>query len=368
MDIRDFETHYLVQQGLTHLRNPFIKGMAEKNSYSIGSVLSPIGVAFYIVPLINAITRVGTMEEKTLLFESMLEYKALDLILSTKRGCAGQQETRLAQSLRTCTNVKNRQTRNQDAAVEQVKKVIEKENLLDHKLLLIRLREAAFDRGITGLIANKIMAEYQRPVALLIATDTEDGLTWSGSARGYGKSNDLTDFRKFCEDSNMVVYAQGHAQAFGLSIADEKFDEFVQYSDAVLQEAKFSPSYKVDFIYNSSSLSSKDILTLGDMKTLWGQNMDEPLLAVEHIQVTKDMVTLMSRDKNPTLKIQLSNGVACIKFKSNEEEFEAFQVSDSGCVTINLVARPEVNKYFNSVTPQLIVVDYEIVNKQQYYF
>lgn len=104
------------------------------------------------------------------------------------------------------------------------------------------------------------------------------------------------------------------------------------------------------------------------MKTLWGQNMDEPLLAVEHIQVTKDMVTLMSRDKNPTLKIQLSNGVACIKFKSNEKEFEAFQVSDSGCVTINLVARPEVNKYFNSVTPQLIVVDYEIVNKQQYYF
>lgn len=96
MDIRDFETHYLVEQGLARLRNPFIKGMAEKNSYSIGSVLSPIGVAFYIVPLINAITRVGTMDEKTLLFESMLEYKALEMIPSTKRGCAGQQETRLA--------------------------------------------------------------------------------------------------------------------------------------------------------------------------------------------------------------------------------------------------------------------------------
>jgi len=91
-----------------------------------------------------------------------------------------------------------------------VKQVIERDNLLDHKLLLIRLRQAAFDRGITGLIANKIMAEYQRPVALLIATETEDGLAWSGSARGYGKSSDLTDFRKFCEDSGLVVYAQGH--------------------------------------------------------------------------------------------------------------------------------------------------------------
>lgn len=64
MDIRDFETHYLISQGLKHLSNPFIKGMANKNSYSLGDTLSPIGVAFYIVPLMNAITRVGTMEEK----------------------------------------------------------------------------------------------------------------------------------------------------------------------------------------------------------------------------------------------------------------------------------------------------------------
>ena len=89
VDIRDFETHYLIQQGLSNFRNPFIKGMAEKNSYSLGSIPSPIGVAFYIVPLINAITRVGTLAEKTLLFESMLEYKALEMIPSTKRGCAG---------------------------------------------------------------------------------------------------------------------------------------------------------------------------------------------------------------------------------------------------------------------------------------
>lgn len=89
MDLRDFETHYLVQEGLKNLENPFIKGMAEKNKFSLGETLSPIGVAFYIVPLINAITRVGTPEEKMLLFESMLNWKAYDLIPSTKRGCSG---------------------------------------------------------------------------------------------------------------------------------------------------------------------------------------------------------------------------------------------------------------------------------------
>lgn len=95
MDLREFETHYLVKQGLLELTNPFLKGMAEKNVYSLGEEITPIGVAFYIVPLVNAITRIGTIEEKICLFESMLDWKAYEMIPSTKRGCKGQQETRI---------------------------------------------------------------------------------------------------------------------------------------------------------------------------------------------------------------------------------------------------------------------------------
>lgn len=366
MDLRDFEIHYLVQTGLGQLRNPFIKGMAEKNHYQLGDNPTPIGVAFYIVPLINSITRVGTMEEKTLLFESMLDWKAFDLVPSTKRGCAGQQETRLEQSLRTCTNVKNRQTRNQDAAVEQVKDIIEQNHLLDHKILLVKLENPSFDRGITGLIANKLMAEYQRPVALLVKVEEDGKPAWSGSARGYEKSK-LNDFRGFCRDSGLVYLAEGHPNAFGFGILDENFDAFLEYADTTLKDIEFSPSYKVDFIHSVNNLSPKEILELGSMKNLWGQNMDEPLIAVENVAVTKDMITLMARDRNPTLKIQLPNGVTCIKFKSSEEELDSL-FSENGCVTINLVGKAEVNKYFNSVTPQLIIQNYEIINRQEYYF
>lgn len=112
---------------------------------------------------------------------------------------------------------------------------------------------------------------------------------------------------------------------------------------------------------------SKEILDLGSMKHLWGQDLNEPLIAVENIAVTKDMVSLMARDRNPTLKIQLPNGVTCIKFKSSEEELDNL-FSENGCVNINLVGKAEVNKYFNSVTPQLIIQEYEIINRQEYYF
>lgn len=363
MDLRDFETHYLVQQGLKHLRNPFIKGTAAKNEYSLGKTLTPIGVAFYIVPLVNAVTRVGTMEEKILLFESMLEWKAYDMIPSTKRGCKGQQETRLEQSLRMCTNVKNRQTREQDAATEQIEKIIVEKNLLQHKILVVQLDALTFDRGIIGLVANRLMAEYQRPVCLLVKDEHNGKIIWSGSLRACG----VEDFRSFCENTGLVEYAQGHPSAAGLSILDENIGSFIKLCDQEFADKDFSPNYKVDFIYSSSTLKPKDILDLESLKPLYGQEISESLIAVEHVTITKDMIHLMSRDKNPTLKIELPNGVTCIKFKSSEEELDSLY-SESGCTTINLVGKAEVNKYFNSVTPQIIIQDYEIINRQNFYF
>lgn len=369
MDIRDFETHYLIQQGLqrSSLRNPFIKGMADKNVYQLGKGdLTPIGVAFYIVPLVNAITRVGTQDEKQILFESMLEWKAYDLIPSTKRGCKGQEETRLEQALRVCTNVKNRQTRTRDAEVECIENIIQENNLLEHKVLAIKLDNMSIDRGITGLIANELMSKYKRPVVLLSKTEHEGLEAWEGSARGYEKSK-MKDFRQFVKESNLVFLAEGHANAFGFGIYDKDFESFISWSDKQLKDIEFSPSYKVDFIYSMSDINSKDILDLGDAKYLWGQNIDEPLIAVENVAVTNDMIGLMSRDKNPTLKIQLPNGVTCIKFKSSEEELDNLS-SELGCVSINLIGKPEVNRYFGSVTPQIIITDYEIISRQKYYF
>lgn len=367
MDIRNMETRYLIQEGMRQIRNPFLKSMIDKNAYQLKNELTPIGIAFYIVPYVNAVTRVGTPEEKLVLFESMLEWKAYDLIPSTKRGCKGQQETRVEQAIRTCTNVKNRQTKARDNDIEIIEQIIADEGLLENKLLIIRLRELKVDRSIVGLMANELMSKYKRPVAILSPTIHEGTLAWEGSARGYEKSK-MADFRQFIRDSGQAFLAEGHANAFGLGILDQDFDSFISQSNKKLENIEFSPNYKVDFIYSANSPeAASTILTLGDMKHLWGQNIDEPLLALENISVTKDMLTLMSRDKNPTLKITLPNGISCIKFKSSEEEFESLY-SENGCVTVNIVGKCEVNRYYSSVTPQLIISDYEIINQQDYYF
>lgn len=45
--------------------------------------------------------------------------------------------------------------------------MIQEYNLLNHKVLLFLLEPGAIDKSIAGLIANKFMAKYQRPVCIL---------------------------------------------------------------------------------------------------------------------------------------------------------------------------------------------------------
>lgn len=209
MDLRYFETHYFVQEGLKVIRNPFIKEMVKKSQKKLGNHLTPIGVAFYIVPFINSITRVGTQEEKQLLFESMLEWKSYDILPSTKRGHKdGDTETRVAQIARVCTNVKNRQDRLSDANVETIETIIKKKNLLENKVLFVKLDDLSIDRGITGLIANKLSSKYKRPVAILNKSIKDGRLAWEGSGRGYERSK-LADFKSFLRESQLVYLAEG---------------------------------------------------------------------------------------------------------------------------------------------------------------
>ena len=362
MDLRDFETRHLITRGLENIRNPYFKGMVDKQAYSLKDQITPTGVAFYIAPYVNATIRMGTQEEKLMLFESMLDYRGYELVPSTKRGCKGQQETRVEQACRNCTNIKNRQTKARDAALENIERIIKEQNLLANKILAVKLDSFAADRNLTGLIANQLMGKYQRPVLLL--NKTEDG--WEGSGRGYDKSK-FDNFREFLNESGLVMYAEGHANAMGVGITDPNFATFMEYSNQALAEFDFTPCYKVDFIFNGNNFRGKDIVEIAELKSLWGQGVGEPLVAIEHINVYNGNVTLMSADRNPTLKITLPNGTSLIKFKSSKEEYEKFS-SSVGCITINVVGKCERNVWNGTVTPQIIIEDYEIIGEQKYYF
>ena len=367
MDVRDFETRRLIDKGLQQIRNPYFRGAIDKDQFHFTNEITPIGVAFYIAPLINATTRVGTQEEKLMLFESMLDFRGYELVPSTKRGCKGQAETRVEQACRNCTNIKSRQTKIRDNSLEKIEQIIANQNLLSNKILIVQLDDLITDRNLTGLIANQLMSEYQRPVLILNKIENEDGtITWEGSGRGYDKSR-LKDFRGFLENNKYVMYAEGHANAFGIGIRDEDINAFITSTNSALDGFDFTPIYNVDFIYKSDELTPDEVIDIAGMKSLWGQGVEEAEIAVEGIKVHKDNIRILSPDKNPTLKIMLPNGINFMKFRSSEEEYDKLY-SELGYVTINIVGECERNIWNNKISPQVMIKDYEIVDRANYYF
>lgn len=356
MDLRDFETRRLIEMGMSNIKNPFLQAMVEKQSYSLKGEITPIGIAFYIVPFINAVVRMGSMKDKILMFEAMLDWKGNELIPSTKRGCKGEFETRATQACRNASNIKSHQQKARDEAMEKIDNLIQAKELNNHKILTICLPpDYKINKNLTGLVANMLMSKYNKPVLLL--NQTED--SWSGSARGLNNSN-FTDFKDFCEKSKMTDFCLGHQGAFGFSISQNKIEDFITYADKELADYDFSPVYKVDYIFDNSSFNGNIIIDIAQLKHLWGQGLEEARIAIERLKVT-DNIILMSPDKNPTMKIQLSNGVSLIKFKSSVEEVENLRRNDGMTTYINIVGRCEINKWNGNITPQLMIDDYEVV-------
>lgn len=382
MSLKSIETKHLILKGFKeeNIINPFIYEMALKNSFSLGDKITPMGAAFYIAPFVNAMVRSGVAEEKDLLFRSMLKHEAFKMIPSTKRGHkVGEEERVVDQAIRTCTNVKNRQTRAQDAGLEFLENMIAEQNLLDHKVLLFLLEPGQVDKNIAGLIANKFMAKYQRPCCILTkVTDSDGNISYQGSARGYDKSG-ITNFKDICAAAPGVMYAEGHQGAFGLGIDMGKDDEyqgevfgegllqFIDYTDEALKEMSSEPTYAVDYIYNGDNVNGENIIDIANLDDLWGKDMDEPFICIQNLKVTKDMVILMSPDKKPTLKITLPNKVALIKFGSTQEEYESF-LSETGYISFDIIGRCNKNVWNGWTTAQVFIEEYQKVGESKYIF
>ena len=378
MSLTSIETKHLIRKGLTQEKNPFITYMHERNHFSIGDELTPINVAFYIVPYVNAITRSGTIEEKELIFNSMLRYKAFQEVPSTKRGHkAGDTEKIVEQAVRVASNVKARQTKAQDAGMELLNNMIEEYNMLDHQVLVFLLKPGQVDKNIAGLVANKLMAKYQKPVCVLTKqkeqeVDAETGKvlretsSYHGSARGCDKTG-ITDFKSICDNTGVTLYTAGHPGAFGVGVEAKDIEVFIERIDEQLKDAPNEPIYFVDYIYNFNNLNPQDVLDIAYMSHLWGMHMDESLVAIEGLKVSAEMVTIYSK-KSLAIKIELPLGINLMMFNASEYDCELLQTNNSGFIEINCVCKCNANEWNGMVTPQFFCEEYEVVDSNRYFF
>ncbi len=362
---KELETRAIVNVGLANIKNPFFDAMTRKNKFSIDKMngVNYYSVAFYVVPFINACVRSGTQKEKDIVFKAMLASSAFEKVESSKRGERGLFVYLYEEAVTVAERVKRRQTTLQDGSMMILQEKIEREHLTDHAIITCVCDPDEVERNIAGLVANKIQAMYQHPTLVLIKSKEMDDseIVYRGSARNYSMCENQ-DMKAMCIASGETELAQGHANAFGASIASSHFDAFVKKTDELYSGIDFTPSYMVDYIWNSNTIDPNKILEIGRL-SIYGQEVPESKVALEKVPLSESNVTLMGLAKgHPTIKIQVG-GVSVMKFKSSEEEYERF-IQPNTYITI--MGKCAVNEWNGNVSPQIITDDFELTQEWRF--
>ena len=359
----EMENRYIVREGLKHINNKCLLAFMEKQAYSITGVMgasqqqlidamNPISVAFYIVPLVNAMIRVGTMAEKRRLFEAFLDGDKM--IPSGKRGAKGTLDKAGVEAARECSNARNRQNKTLDEAVGAIEIKIHKYDLLENRVLFVRLDDDdRFPSELNGLVAMKLAAKFKRPT--IVARLNKEGIN-RGSMRGMNQSA-LTSFKEFLEGSQMFEYVSGHDNAAGVSIPDSYLRDFHKWANEALADIDFGENcHDVNFERIAADEDIRDIiLDIGNHAGIWGQQNDEPLIHVSDINVTMSDVKIMGKNMD-TVKIE-KFGIAYMKFHAKDLIEDLHKYSK---VKLEIVGRANVNYWGGNVIPQIFIDDYEV--------
>lgn len=354
------ENRYIISRGLKSIKNFMFKSMIEKQDYSMGGKITPISVAFYIVPLINAMIRVGTNEEKDRLFRSFIDGK--ELVVSHKRGAKGELEKVAIESIRECTNAKSRQTKLIENAEQQIEYKICKYGLLNNKVILVRLEDdMVFPSELNGLLAMKIAAKYKRPAMVLrLGPDGYD----KGSMRGVNQSA-LVSFKDFLNESGFVE-SMGHDNAAGAIIKDENLSAFHAYANEKLANIDFGENYyDINFERNITSPDLGRLITdISRHDDIWGQSNNVPLIHVKGLIVEPNEISIIGKNSD-TVKIE-KNGITYIKFKAKDMIEDLSKYSET--INIEIVGEANLNEWGGRTTPQIFIKDYEIKKENIFEF
>ena len=359
MDRTNTETNYLMLEGLSYINNKGFQVLLESQSFKKKKKavfpwkgLTPIDIAFYIAPLINAITRVGSLEEKEAMFYCFIEPDKQ--LQSTKRGAKiGDIETAAEQTARVGKNAKARQDKLKEKAIDLIDFKIQKEDLLSNNIIFVELDSTDnIPQELTGLVAMAIVSKYHKP-CMIGRRNTKNEI--QGSIRSDGNFAGLPSFKAFLEDSGLMLYVAGHDAAAGWGIKSNKIDSLLNYANTKLNAKDFENCYTVDYILDASDNNSDLLELIGSHPELFGNHIDEVKFIIKNIPLSTVMPMGANKD---SMKINY-NGIDYVRFKDADFVEE---VMNNRLQKLTVYGRANINTFAGRTTIQVFCDDYQFEN------
>lgn len=276
MNLKDsLENRLILNKGSLkeNMTSPLIQTFCISKGLS-GDKLSIENIAFGISSNVNALIRVGSEQDKEYLLKSFYN---TELVKSNKRGNFGAMEMIQDEVIRRMTNIKTKQDKEVKTALEKIRNVIEDNDLLNNKVLMVNV-DGIVNNSISGLLANKVMNEIaHRPIFFYRPKKDNPNLV-GGSMRG----TKIDSFKEVCEKSNLFNYVSGHKNANGGEIEISKLDSLREYFEEALKDIEFDNVIEVDAIYNQT-VPLQDVIDIADMNDLFCNDIKEPKFLIENI-------------------------------------------------------------------------------------
>lgn len=356
MDLRNPATRYYVNCGISDVKNNALNAMIQAQAYSMHNEVNIHNVSWYITPIFNAMIRIGSFEERTLLFRAFIDdYEDFDY---KKRDGTTIKENIYDRAARLCKNCKSRQDKMRDKLFTELKSSAN----IEDKVIMVEAQDA--DAGIVGLSCMKLADALQRPTIVVKQIEKDGKKLLSGSCRNFNNSP-VNDLKAVISETNLFELCAGHANAAGVQILPENFEAAKKAFNHLLKDVEYNPTYMCDFIFDIDELSIPFIQAVYDARWIWCTGIQEPKVAVENIVIHRTDINVQGKDFNSVAFT--INDIKFVQFNMKEDNpllewASAWDGSDEDKIVINVVGEVSVNEYKGNLTPQFIIKDSEIIN------
>ena len=295
------ENRYIAHRGLAQFKNPMVKKMV--GNYAFDSQ----AVSFSIGPLVNAAMRMHENEKAMQVFLADDEDEINDLVKDLK-DCKDRQNEVVNELL--------------DGLLKQG------EAQLDRKCMFFML-ENDTEAEITGLVGNKLLALYQRPLFILRQRDGQ----YAGSMRSVGTDN----FLEIANGTGLCL-CQGHPNAAGAFIDVDKFEQFKYVIEEELKDIEFSIKIEADIELRADQINEDLIKQLNTINRISGTGF--PAVKVL-VRTNNYEVSTFSSKKH--LKI-IDKDTDMLIVKWNTDEWQT--MDNKGEITaVGVLSRPWYGRY-----------------------
>jgi len=362
MDLRSYETKYLIEQGLSQIVNPCFEAFVNGQSFQIKGNLNPHAIDFYISPLINAVCRVGTQADKDILFKALIGDESEAYSAKKKNPETGKfdtiEENVYEHAFRCAKNAKSRQDSAVRKLMPKVKEWIDKRGIAEDSVIFARLPDDV-EGVFTGLVAIKIANDYRKPTIIL--RKTEDG--FSGSGRNFDNCP-IESFKSLLDGAATFDFVRGHDNAFGVKISGDKVLETTAYCNIQCENIDFD-CIKVDFSLDYDDLDIRFIREIDSLKNFFGTGLKEPIVHISNVALSRNQGVLIGKE-GTTWKFIDDNEIVFLKFTNPEDDPVMNFLNDDEAegeneiVIKDLIGKVGFNDFGGILSPQIQVLMYEV--------